>query len=212
MLVFFACQLFCDFAGYTDIARGLAYQLGFRLPINFNAPYLAATFTDFWRRWHITLSTWFRDYVYIPLGGNRRGRARAYVNLVLVMLVAGLWHGASWTFVIWGAVHGLAVALERALGLARGPKRRPIALVWYLVVQLTWILSLGNVSRRGRDARLGESFETRVADIVAADRRDHGPGWRGADRVGLVDDAAGRGSACAGAVDRELRLPLPGGV
>jgi len=143
VLVFFACQLFCDFAGYTDIARGVAYQLGFRLPINFDVPYLAATFTDFWHRWHITLSTWFRDYAYIPLGGNRRGRARAYVNLILVMLVAGLWHGARWTFVVWGATHGLAVAVERALGLARGSRRSSVALVWYLVVQLTWILSMG---------------------------------------------------------------------
>jgi alginate O-acetyltransferase complex protein AlgI len=143
VLVFFACQLFCDFAGYTDIARGLAYQLGFRLPINFNAPYLAGTFTDFWRRWHITLSTWFRDYAYIPLGGNRRGRARAYGNLIVVMFVAGLWHGARWTFVIWGTVHGIAIAVERALGLARGSRRSPVAVVWYLVVQLTWILSMG---------------------------------------------------------------------
>jgi alginate O-acetyltransferase complex protein AlgI len=153
VLVFFACQLYCDFAGYTDIARGLAYQLGFRLPINFNAPYLAATFTDFWRRWHITLSTWFRDYVYVPLGGNRHGRARAYSNLLLVMLVAGLWHGARWTFVIWGAVHGLAVAVERALGFARGPRTSLVVLVWFLVVQLTWIFSMGMF--RAADAAQG---------------------------------------------------------
>jgi len=153
VLVFFASQLYCDFAGYTDIARGLAYQLGFRLPINFNAPYLAGTFTDFWRRWHITLSTWFRDYVYVPLGGNRHGRARAYINLLLVMLVAGLWHGARWTFVIWGAVHGLAVAVERAVGFARGPRTSLAALVWFLVVQATWILSMGMF--RAADATQG---------------------------------------------------------
>ncbi len=142
LLVFFACQLFCDFAGYTDIARGVAYHLGFRLPINFDAPYLATTFSDFWRRWHISLSTWFRDYVYVPLGGNRRGGARTALNLLLVMLAAGLWHGANWTFVLWGALHGVAVAGERMLGLARGPRGRAAAALWYLVVQLSWILSM----------------------------------------------------------------------
>jgi alginate O-acetyltransferase complex protein AlgI len=153
LLVFFACQLFCDFAGYSDIARGLAYQLGFRLPINFNAPYVAATFTEFWRRWHITLSSWMRDYVYIPLGGNRRGPGRGALNLLLVMLVAGLWHGANWTFVAWGVIHGFAVALERALGLARGPHGRMVSAAWYVVVQMTWILSLGMF--RAEDVRQG---------------------------------------------------------
>jgi alginate O-acetyltransferase complex protein AlgI len=143
LLIFFACQLFCDFAGYTDIARGLAYQLGFRLPINFDAPYLAATFSGFWRRWHITLSSWMRDYVYIPLGGGRRGPLRVALNLLLVMLLAGLWHGASWTFVAWGAILGGAIVLERALGLSRGAQRRSVAAAWYLVVQTTWIVSLG---------------------------------------------------------------------
>ncbi len=143
MLAFFSCQLFCDFAGYTDIARGLAYQLGFRLPINFDAPYIAATFSDFWRRWHITLSRWFRDYLYIPLGGNRHGRARTLVNVTAVMVIAGLWHGASWTFVMWGALHGLALAIERTLGFSRGPQGRLASMGWYLVVQVTWILSMG---------------------------------------------------------------------
>ena len=143
LLVFFACQLFCDFAGYTDIARGLAYQLGFRLPINFNAPYLATTFTDFWRRWHITLSSWMRDYVYIPLGGNRHGYTRASINLLLVMLVSGLWHGANWTFLAWGAILGVAVFLERMLGMTRGLVVKPVVAIWYVVVQMTWILSLG---------------------------------------------------------------------
>jgi D-alanyl-lipoteichoic acid acyltransferase DltB (MBOAT superfamily) len=142
LLIFFACQLFCDFAGYTDIARGLAYQLGFRLPINFNAPYLAATFSEFWRRWHITLSSWMRDYVYVPLGGNRRGPVRVAFNLLLVMLVAGLWHGANWTFVAWGAIHGIAIVFERTLGLARGPHRGLVGAAWYVVVQATWIVSL----------------------------------------------------------------------
>jgi alginate O-acetyltransferase complex protein AlgI len=143
LLVFFACQLFADFAGYTDIARGLACQLGFRLPVNFNAPYVAGTFSEFWRRWHVTLSTWFRDYLYIPLGGNRRGAARGLINLFLVMLVAGLWHGASWTFVLWGALHGAALAVERGLGFSRGVDSRPASVAWCVMVQLTWVISMG---------------------------------------------------------------------
>ncbi len=166
LLCFFACQLFCDFAGYTDIARGLAYQLGFRLPINFNAPYLAATFTEFWRRWHITLSRWMRDYVYIPLGGNRRGAGRGALNLLLVMIVAGLWHGANWTFAAWGAIQGFAVVLERALGLARGPRGRIVGAAWYMVVQMTWVLSLGMF--RAEDIHQGyQVIHNAVAGLAA---------------------------------------------
>jgi alginate O-acetyltransferase complex protein AlgI len=123
------------------------------LPINFDAPYLAATFTEFWRRWHMTLSRWMRDYLYIPLGGNRRGPVRVGFNVVLVMLVAGLWHGASWTFVAWGAIHGIALLLERALGLARDARGMLTRAVWYVVVQMTWILSLGMF--RAEDVRQG---------------------------------------------------------
>ena len=166
LLVFFACQLFCDFAGYTDIARGLAYPLGFRLPINFDAPYLAATFTSFWRRWHITLSSWFRDYLYIPLGGNRRGNIGAIPNLFVVMVVAGLWHGANWTFVLWGAVHGAAVAVERTLGLAQGARNPVVRLAWYVVVQVTWILSMGLF--RADDATQGwQIVRNAFADLIA---------------------------------------------
>lgn len=143
ILVFFAGQLFCDFAGYSSIARGIAYLLGFRLPVNFNAPHIARSFSEFWRRWHITLSTWMRDYLYIPLGGNRRGRARAYVNLFLVMLISGLWHGAAWTFVAWGALHGAAVAVERVVGMNRGDRPAWATAIWAVGVQLTWILSMG---------------------------------------------------------------------
>jgi alginate O-acetyltransferase complex protein AlgI len=152
LLVFFACQLFCDFAGYVDIARGVAYQLGFRLPVNFNAPYIATSFSGFWRRWHITLSQWMRDYLYLPLGGNRKGRGRVYVNLLLVMLISGLWHGANWTFVAWGGLLGLALAIERIFGLARAGKSLPVTLGWFVVVQLTWILSMGLF----RSAEIGE--------------------------------------------------------
>ncbi len=111
----FSGQIFCDFAGYSTCAIGVALCLGFVLPDNFRYPYAAVGFSDFWRRWHITLSTWLRDYLYIPLGGNRRGPARAYGNLMITMLLGGLWHGASWTFVAWGALHGLFLCAERGL-------------------------------------------------------------------------------------------------
>ena len=103
----FAVQIYCDFSGYTDIATGCARVMGIRLMKNFDHPYSAATVKEFWSRWHISLSSWFKDYLYIPLGGNRRGRARQMINVMIVFLVSGLWHGAAWTFVIWGALHGL---------------------------------------------------------------------------------------------------------
>lgn len=111
----FAFQIYCDFSGYTDIATGCALLLGIRFPLNFNYPYAAQSIQDFWRRWHMTLSRWLRDYLYIPLGGNRKGRARTYANLMTTMLLGGLWHGASWNFVIWGGLHGAYLAFERAV-------------------------------------------------------------------------------------------------
>ena len=109
----FAFQVYGDFSGYTEIARGVARLLGFELMENFNAPYLSRSITEFWRRWHISLSTWLRDYLYIALGGSRKGRVRTYVNLFITMLLAGLWHGAAWTFVIFGALHGVYLTIER---------------------------------------------------------------------------------------------------
>lgn len=109
----YAIQIYCDFSGYTDIAIGVALILGFRLPINFNSPYKASNITDFWRRWHISLSTWLRDYLYITLGGNRKGKIRTYFNLLLTMILGGLWHGASIRFIIWGAIHGVTLALHK---------------------------------------------------------------------------------------------------
>lgn len=109
----FAFQIYFDFSGYTDIARGIGLLMGFELPLNFKEPYLSRNPVEFWRRWHITLSTWLRDYLYIPLGGNRRGARRTYLNLMLTMLLGGLWHGAGWNFVIWGGFHGLLLALHR---------------------------------------------------------------------------------------------------
>lgn len=110
----YAVQIYCDFSGYTDIAIGSALLLGVRFPLNFDSPYKAPNIQDFWRRWHISLSTWLRDYLYVPLGGNRKGEVRTYVNLMLTMLLGGLWHGANWTFVVWGGIHGVALALTRA--------------------------------------------------------------------------------------------------
>lgn len=105
----FSMQIYCDFSGYTDMAIGLAYILRIRLPTNFRQPYAARSIVDFWRRWHITLSFWLRNYLYIPLGGNRNGQGRRLLNLMTTMVLGGLWHGAAWTFVIWGALHGTAL-------------------------------------------------------------------------------------------------------
>jgi alginate O-acetyltransferase complex protein AlgI len=112
----YAVQIFADFCGYTNIAIGVALLLGYVFPQNFASPYTAVSLRDFWRRWHMTLSRWLRDYLYIPLGGNRKGRLLTYRNLMLTMLLGGLWHGAAWTFVVWGGIHGLGLAIERAIG------------------------------------------------------------------------------------------------
>jgi len=111
----FSWQIYFDFSGYTDMARGLARMMGFHLMLNFNNPYLATDLADFWQRWHISLSSWFKDYVYIPLGGNRKGIFNTYRNMFLTMVISGLWHGAAWTFVIWGVVHALGRSLTREL-------------------------------------------------------------------------------------------------
>lgn len=119
----YSIQIYCDFSGYTDVAIGVALLLGFRLPLNFNSPYKATSITDFWRRWHISLSSWLRDYLYIPLGGNRKGRTRTYINLALTMLLGGLWHGAAWRFVIWGALHGVALGVHKFWMEATGKEK-----------------------------------------------------------------------------------------
>ncbi|MEO0340975.1 MAG: MBOAT family O-acyltransferase, partial [Bacteroidota bacterium] len=111
----YAIQIYCDFSGYSDMAIGLALLMGFHLPENFRRPYQAQSIQDFWRRWHISLSTWLRDYLYISLGGNRKGKIRTYLNLMITMLLGGLWHGASWVYVIWGGLHGIALAIDRRL-------------------------------------------------------------------------------------------------
>ena len=141
----FGGEIFCDFAGYSTTAIGAAMCLGFAMPDNFRFPYAAIGFSDFWRRWHITLSAWLRDYLYIPLGGSRHGEARTYFSLIATMLLGGLWHGASWTFVVWGGLHGTYLAAERTLR-KRFAHYRPgpavllcLGLLTFFLIQLTWV-------------------------------------------------------------------------
>ena len=128
--LFYTLMIYCDFAGYSDMAIGTARLFGIRLTKNFDSPYFSESFSEFWRRWHISLSSWLRDYVYIPLGGSRRGKARKALNILITMLVSGIWHGASWTFVAWGGLHGLAQAAESMLGLnGRTSKNRLVRII-----------------------------------------------------------------------------------
>jgi alginate O-acetyltransferase complex protein AlgI len=142
-IVAYAFQIYFDFSGYSDMAIGLGRMFGFVIPENFKSPYLSESITDFWRRWHISLSTWLRDYLYVPLGGNRLGPKRTYLNLAIVMLLGGLWHGANWTFVAWGAWHGGILAFERWLGKASAyafmPRLGRVAFTWVLVL-ISWVL------------------------------------------------------------------------
>ncbi len=146
----YTLQIYCDFSAYSDIAIGVALLFGFHFPINFNAPYFAVTLQDFWRRWHISLSSWLRDYLYIPLGGSRKSEFRTRVNLLLTFVLGGLWHGAGWTFVLWGAFHGLYLSLERVVCKVLGggetvsrasPYVKLLGRIWiFHVVAVSWIL------------------------------------------------------------------------
>lgn len=140
-VIAYSIQLYFDFSGYSSMAIGLGLMLGFRFIENFRYPYISRSITEFWRRWHISLSSWLRDYLYIPLGGNRKGTARTYINLFLTMLLGGIWHGANWTFVIWGAWHGAILAIERGLGI-KGNEQRPLW-AWattLLMIALGWVV------------------------------------------------------------------------
>jgi alginate O-acetyltransferase complex protein AlgI len=140
----YAAQLYCDFSGYSDMAIGLAHLLGFKLPVNFRLPYASASIGEFWRRWHISLSSWLRDYLFIPLGGSREGTWRTYRNLLITMVLAGLWHGAGWTFALWGLYHGALLVLERACPLPawlQWPSLRPVRVAaTFLTVALGWVV------------------------------------------------------------------------
>ncbi|MDD2983015.1 MAG: MBOAT family protein [Crocinitomicaceae bacterium] len=141
-IVAYSFQIYFDFSGYSDMAIGLGRMFGFRILENFNFPYIAKSIQEFWRRWHISLSTWFRDYVYIPLGGNRKGPYKTYFNLILVFFLTGLWHGATWSFIVWGLFHGLFLIIER-LGFSTILKRLPAVIQWIymiLVVMIGWVL------------------------------------------------------------------------
>lgn len=136
----YTLQIYYDFSGYSDMAIGLGRMFGFTFLENFNYPYISASIREFWRRWHISLSSWFRDYLYIPLGGNRKGKARTYLNLLIVFFMTGLWHGASWTFILWGLYHGLFMILER-LGFGKVLSRSKVLSRVYtmLVVMIGWV-------------------------------------------------------------------------
>jgi alginate O-acetyltransferase complex protein AlgI len=158
----YAAQIYCDFSGYTDMAIGLALLMGFVFPQNFRSPYRATGFRDFWRRWHMTLSRFLRDFLYIPLGGNRGGRMMVYRNLMITMLLAGLWHGAAWTFVLWGVFHGLGLVAEHAFG---GRLRLPGWLRWlgtFHLVVFGWILF------RSQSLSLVGTFLSRLASPGSA--------------------------------------------
>ncbi len=140
----YALQIYCDFSGYSDMAIGLSLLLGFKLRINFNSPYQSSSITEFWRRWHISLSSWLKDYLYITLGGNRKGKVRQYVNLMITMLLGGLWHGAAWKFVVWGGIHGFILALEKFLNFPNWVKESKIkhvigVIITFHIVCLAWI-------------------------------------------------------------------------
>ncbi len=142
-VIAYAFQIYFDFSGYSDMALGLARMFGFIIPKNFATPYLSESITEFWRRWHISLSTWLRDYLYVPLGGNQRGPRRTYINLAVVMLLGGLWHGANWTFLTWGAYHGGLLALERWWGkkpLYSWLPRPARVAVTFVLVLISWVL------------------------------------------------------------------------
>jgi alginate O-acetyltransferase complex protein AlgI len=155
----YSVQIYCDFSGYTDMAIGVALLLGFRLPINFNSPYKAINITDFWHRWHISLSSWLRDYLYIPLGGSKHGVIRTYANLLITMLLGGLWHGANVRFIVWGAIHGISLALHKVWMNFFPPKRKRSALwkrflsafITFHIVCLSWIFFRSDSMSKAND-------------------------------------------------------------
>ena len=162
----YALQIYCDFSAYTDIAIGVANLLGYQFPQNFNQPYRALTVQDFWRRWHMTLSSWLRDYLYIRLGGNRGGRLATYRNIMVTMGLGGLWHGASWNFIIWGLMHGLALVVERLFGLTGGARSR-------LAAGLAWVVTFHFVCFAWVFFR-ASSFDTSLAYLATL---FSGAGW-----------------------------------
>ena len=170
----YALQIFFDFAGYSNMAIGLGWITGFHFPRNFNYPYISRSITEFWQRWHMSLSRWFRDYLYIPLGGNRHGNLRTYGNLMIVFLLCGLWHGAAWTFVLWGAYYGLLLVIER-LGFERLLRNGPVALQHFytlLAVLVGWVLFRSNTMEQVGGMLGRMFFLVRPDDIPVASAMD----------------------------------------
>lgn len=168
--VFFTIQIYCDFSGYSDIAIGTAKLLGMNLMTNFKSPYFSASIKEFWSRWHISLSTWFRDYVYIPLGGNRVGKVKHSLNLMITFLVSGLWHGANWTFVVWGGIHGAAQIVENAFMPKKEEKSTGIArwiriFIVFAFVAFAWIFFVSN-SIRDAAYVIGHLFDNILSPIA----------------------------------------------
>ena len=188
-LLAFSGQIFADFAGYSTCAIGVSLCLGFTLPVNFRYPYAAIGFSDFWRRWHISLSTWLRDYLYVPLGGNRNGRWNTYRNLMITMLLGGLWHGANWTFVVWGGLHGAYLAIERFVreryhwvGEPEGlTSKLLLALGTYVLVCITWVFF------RAPDFTAAGDLLRDMAGIERGRRADHRDRPSHARRRGVGD-------------------------
>jgi alginate O-acetyltransferase complex protein AlgI len=144
VIIMFGFQIYCDFSGYSDIARGLGKWMGYEFPVNFRNPYIASSFREFWERWHISLSTWFRDYVYIPLGGSRKGKVRSHINMWITMLISGLWHGAAWHFILWSAVHSFFLSAERLTNWPTRVKKLPggrhiATILVFLLATLAWV-------------------------------------------------------------------------
>ena len=194
----YTLQLYFDFSGYSDMAIGLAAMMGFKFPENFNHPYISRSITEFWRRWHMSLSSWLREYLYIGLGGNRKGRARTYVNLALTMVLGGLWHGANWTFILWGTWHGGILALERRMKEAKLWQPRPAWLTipgTMLLVILGWVMfradNVPDAFRmyRGMLGLNGVSLERHARLAGAAQRTDHHADRR---RAGVCGSSLGK--------------------
>ena len=186
-MVLFAFQIYCDFGGYTNIARGAAQVMGFSLTQNFRQPYLAVNIKDFWRRWHISLTSWFTDYLYIPLGGNRKGTLRKYVNIMIVFGVSGLWHGASWNFVVWGLVHGILLIFndlkdriftfkESAIKQLRCLRKGIAIIITFILADFAWIFFVSKNLRHalGVIRRMGSVWKTSDLTKLGLDKTDWG--------------------------------------
>ncbi|MCA9079633.1 MAG: MBOAT family protein, partial [Planctomycetaceae bacterium] len=167
----FAFQIYGDFSGYSDIARGTARMLGYDLMVNFRLPYFAQGPSEFWQRWHISLSSWLRDYLYIPLGGNRGSALMTYRNLVLTMLLGGLWHGAAWTFILWGAWHGLLLTMQRWWNAGGHPHAAPVStsIVWLRRIAMFHLVCIGWLFFRANSITQAMTFLQQLASVWAWD-------------------------------------------